>query len=95
MFFMVLDLRLTKVGTRRSPFFCAHRFQASKKMYCPWVYRVSPKMYRKYVGAVETTAPPNWHLNNKNKPAWNCNSYLCNSCIVFNLDKILTLTNAN
>ena len=21
---MVLDLRLTKVGTRRSPFFCAH-----------------------------------------------------------------------
>ena len=24
MFFMVLDLRLTKVGTRRSPFFCAH-----------------------------------------------------------------------
>ena len=25
MFFMVLDLRLTKVGTRRSPFFCAHR----------------------------------------------------------------------
>gem|GEM_PF-5435094 len=83
MFFMVLDLRLTKVGTRRSPFFCAHRFQASKKMYC------------KHVGAVETTAPPNWHLNNKNKPAWNCNSYLCNSCIVFNLDKILTLTNAN
>ena len=52
-------------------------------------------MYCKHVGAVETTAPPNWHLNNKNKPAWNCNSYLCNSCIVFNLDKILTLTNAN
>ena len=23
MFFMVLDLRLTKVGTQRSPFFCA------------------------------------------------------------------------
>ena len=24
MFFMVLDLRLTKVGTRRSPFFCIY-----------------------------------------------------------------------
>ena len=32
MFFMVLDLRLTKVGTRRSPFFCAHKSVISYKM---------------------------------------------------------------
>ena len=25
MFFMVLDLRLTKIGTQRSPFFYAHK----------------------------------------------------------------------
>ena len=70
MFFMVLDLRLTKVGTRRSPFFCAHRFQASKKMYC------------KHVGAVETTAPPNWHLNNKNKPACFVLSSICTNFVI-------------
>ena len=27
MFFMVLDLRLTKVGTRRSPFFCIYTYR--------------------------------------------------------------------
>ena len=31
-FFIVLDLRLTKVGTRRSPFFYASQFQ-------PFLYR--------------------------------------------------------
>ena len=51
-------------------------------MYCPWVYRVSPKMYRKYVGAVETTAPPNWHLNNKNKPACFVLSSICTNFVI-------------
>ena len=30
MFFMVLDLRLTKVGTQRSPFFCTHTSRMHK-----------------------------------------------------------------
>ena len=29
-FFMVLDLRLTKIGTQRSPFFYAHKSDTSK-----------------------------------------------------------------
>ena len=33
MFFMVLDLRLTKVGTRRSPFFCIYTYRQAVGTY--------------------------------------------------------------
>ena len=33
MFFMVLDLRLTKVGTRRSPFFCIYTYRQTVGTY--------------------------------------------------------------
>ena len=69
LFFMVLDLRLTKVGTRRSPFFCAHTpattEYSTRILKC---FNKNTAVFSIEYRSILTRTPPSFNDNNAKYP---------------------------